>query len=77
MACYRKEVDCKDSKKRELYEYELEDEGERLLLVVWQKREAEALCEDGDRVLGRYLKVRNIGGVFSLESDAMSSFNFK
>ena len=68
-----REVECKGGKKKKLNEYLVEDEKKRILLTVWGKREGQLVLKPREQVFGRYVKVRNIGGVFSLQTDVISS----
>ena len=68
-----REVECKNEKKKWLNEYLVEDEEKEILLVVWGKREGQLVLKPQEQVFGRYVKVRNIGGVFSLQTDVISS----
>ena len=52
----------------------MEDGGQELRLAIWRKSQFISYDDQGERVFGRYLKVREIDGMFSLESDSMSSF---
>ena len=68
-----REIECKDGKKKKLNEYLVEDEGKQILLTVWGRRKGQLVLEPQEEVFGRYVKVKNIGGVFSIQTDAISS----
>ena len=68
-----REVECKNEKKKKLNEYLVEDEEKEILLVVWGKRERQLVLRPQAQVVGRYVKVKNVGGEFSLETDVISS----